>query len=98
MDVRPAPANKTGRAYRDSQRVAYLLERYRPVFDIVKNPGLSFPEFPLPGGIMCFEITLKTSHRINQDGGHQTHDRRHRSRTPPRREKLCGHKGIGAKR
>jgi hypothetical protein len=80
MDIRSASANKTGRTYPDSQGVAHFLERERSVSRVVKNPQLSFSEFLPAVGMMYFEITLKTSHRIDQDREHWTHDRLDRSR------------------
>jgi hypothetical protein len=59
----------------DLQRVAHLLEREGPVSAVFENPQPSFPEFLLPGRMMCSEIALKTSQRIDKDAGHQTHDR-----------------------
>ena len=79
----------------DLQRVAHALKRERPIFPIVENPELSFPEFLASARMTRFEITLETSHRVDKDAGHQPHDRLDRSRAAPRRVKLCGQNGVG---
>jgi hypothetical protein len=59
----------------DFQGPANFLERERPFYISMENPGPSFPEFLSPARTRRSQITLKTSHRIGQDPAHQTHYR-----------------------
>jgi hypothetical protein len=53
------------------QHAAHVFERERAAPFVLENPELSFPEFLLSAPMTAFEITLKASQRINQDGVHQ---------------------------
>jgi hypothetical protein len=59
----------------DLQPIAHALERKRSVTPVFENPELSFTELLQPVRMTRGEITLKTSHRVDQDAGHQAPNR-----------------------
>ncbi len=82
----------------DLEGVAHGFERERSGSPVVEDPEPSFPELLPSTSIVRFEIVLKTSHRIDQDAGHQAFDRLNGRRASPSGVKLHGHNGIRPKR
>jgi hypothetical protein len=85
-------------AWIDLQRIAHAQEGERSASPVVENPGLDFPEFLPPLRTVRVAITLKGSHRVDKNAGHQARYRFGCCRTAPCGIKLRGHDGIGEKR
>ena len=81
----------------NSQHVTHVFERKKAASPVLENPELSFPEFLLSAPVTDFEITLKASQRITQDGVHEAQHRLVRYRCSSAGVKLDRHNGIRSK-